>query len=281
MKTRGRVSDSARWRGILACFVLSGASGLIYQTAWMQQLSQVFGASELAVASVLAAYMTGLTAGAWLASRWLHRVQQPVRLYALLELAIAGSALAVPGALALAGRLRVWLFAGDQIQTAGGPASAIFYLLCTFGVLFVPTACMGATLPLLARWAIQRDRQLGPRVALLYAANTAGAAAGTLAAAFWLLPTWGLGITVWAAIGLNGAIFLLAWALAGEPRRPADDALETPDRTVPEYRPGYRFRELAGAPRMARAKSLIWNERGPGNVATVRQSGAQRPLPGP
>jgi photosystem II stability/assembly factor-like uncharacterized protein len=41
------------------------------------------------------------------------------------------------------------------------------------------------------------------------------------------------------------------------------------DRTVPEYEPGYRFREIAKAPRPSRSadKSLVWNERGPGNVA--------------
>ncbi|MEN8008184.1 MAG: FlgD immunoglobulin-like domain containing protein [Candidatus Krumholzibacteriota bacterium] len=41
------------------------------------------------------------------------------------------------------------------------------------------------------------------------------------------------------------------------------------DRTVPGYEPGYRFRELAKAPRSTRNldKSLVWNQRGPGNVA--------------
>ena len=39
------------------------------------------------------------------------------------------------------------------------------------------------------------------------------------------------------------------------------------DRTEPEYRPGYRTRELAKAPRRPADKALIWNDRGPGNVA--------------
>ncbi len=41
------------------------------------------------------------------------------------------------------------------------------------------------------------------------------------------------------------------------------------DRTVPEYEPGYRFREIAKAPRSVRFadKSMVWNQRGPGNVA--------------
>jgi hypothetical protein len=41
------------------------------------------------------------------------------------------------------------------------------------------------------------------------------------------------------------------------------------DRTVPEYEPGYRFREIAKAPRASQYtdKALVWESRGPGNVA--------------
>ena len=42
---------------VVACFVLSGFAALLYQTAWLRQFSLVFGTSELAVATVLAAYM--------------------------------------------------------------------------------------------------------------------------------------------------------------------------------------------------------------------------------
>ncbi len=41
------------------------------------------------------------------------------------------------------------------------------------------------------------------------------------------------------------------------------------DRTIPEYQPGYRFRELDKARQTVRHadKTLTWNQRGPGNVA--------------
>ena len=50
--------------GIALCFALSGFAALLYQTAWTRQFSLVFGTSELAVATVLAAYMAGLALGA-------------------------------------------------------------------------------------------------------------------------------------------------------------------------------------------------------------------------
>src|SRR3982751_4534927 len=82
---------------LCACFALSGLASLVYQTAWTRQFAIVFGTSELAVATVLAAYMAGLALGAAIANRVLPRISRPVWTYALLEIGIALSALiAVP-----------------------------------------------------------------------------------------------------------------------------------------------------------------------------------------
>src|SRR3954466_7480693 len=99
---------------LYACFLTSGVAALIYQTAWTRQFAIVFGTSELAVATVLAAYMGGLAFGAWLAERFLPRVTRPVMTYALLELGIAAAALfAVPFMLWLADRALIALFGGQ------------------------------------------------------------------------------------------------------------------------------------------------------------------------
>ena len=82
--------------GVVVCFLLSGFAALLYQTAWLRQFSLVFGTSELAVATVLAAYMAGLAGGAAVAGRWIHRVRRPIRVYGFLEAGIAVTALAVP-----------------------------------------------------------------------------------------------------------------------------------------------------------------------------------------
>ena len=199
---------------LLVCFLLSGLAGLIYQTAWTQQFAFVFGASELAVAAVLAAYMAGLALGAAAAGRWQARIHRPVRVYALLELGIAVSALAVPFALQLAGQLQAVLLGGSELSAGtGGLTSAVFYLGVSFAVLLVPTSFMGATLPLLARYAVHRDAQIGARVGVLYTVNTAGAALGALLTAFVLLPQLGLTQTVLVAVGVNSVVFLLVLLL--------------------------------------------------------------------
>ena len=81
-------------------------------------------------------------------------------------------------------------------------------------MLLPATAFMGATLPLLARYAVRTEAEIGSRVGVLYAVNTAGAIAGTLCAAFWLMPELGLRRTVWVGAALNGLVFVLAALLA-------------------------------------------------------------------
>ena len=159
---------------ILLCFFLSGFAALLYETAWAREFAFLFGTSELAVLSVLAAYMAGLAGGAAAAARFVSRVRRPVLVYGLLELGIAASALAVPGAI----RAALWLQAAalggraappDEVSAAGG----LFYVACAFAILIVPTGLMGATLPLLARHAVRREEEIGRRVGALYAINTA------------------------------------------------------------------------------------------------------------
>ena len=200
---------------LLLCFFLSGLAALIYETAWTREFAFVFGTSDLAVATVLAAYMGGLALGAAVAGRVARRIQRPVLVYGLLELGIAITALAVPLGIAASRWLYVALFGGlEVLPDAGGVPTALFYLVCSFAILIVPTAMMGATLPLLARHAVREVGQIGRRVGVLYAVNTAGAVSGVLLGAFVLLPWLGLRITIVVAAGINALVFAAAWALA-------------------------------------------------------------------
>src|SRR5438445_6987475 len=78
------------------CFVLSGATGLIYEVLWARMLGLVFGATTLAVSTVLAAFMGGLALGSALAGRLAARFRRPVRAYGLIEIGVAVYALLVP-----------------------------------------------------------------------------------------------------------------------------------------------------------------------------------------
>lgn len=208
-----RSAVSTATLGLLcACFLLSGVAALIYQTAWTRQFALVFGTSELAVATVLAAYMGGLALGAWLAERFLPRVTRPILTYALLELGIAGAAIVVVPALLWVANVALQAFFGNQPAPPGSDhvSTTLFYLVSAFIALALPTTLMGATLPLLARHAVDDEAQIGRRIGLLYAMNTAGAVLGALLTAFMLLPELGLVHTIWIGAGFNALVFLLA-----------------------------------------------------------------------
>ena len=200
---------------LLVCFFVSGFAGLVYETAWTREFAFVFGTSELAVSAVLAAYMAGLAFGAAVAARLAPRLRRPVLAYGLIELAIGLAALAVPfGIRFTTGFYLQWLGGLEAPPETVGLATALFHLLATFVVLIPCTALMGATLPLLARYAVRQDDQIGPRIGVLYATNTAGAIAGALTSAFWLLPEFGLRDTVYFGVFANFVVFVAAAGLA-------------------------------------------------------------------
>ncbi len=214
--------DGAFW-GVSLCFLLSGIAGLVYQMVWMRYLSTIFGTSELAIVTVLVAYMGGLAVGAAVASRFAHSFKNPIRVYAILEGVIAISALLVPFLLrAVSGFHRVILGGQDAPPSDGGVLEALAFLGLGSLVLLIPTACMGATLPILASGVVRRAAQIGKRVGWLYAINTFGAVGGTVLAAFYLIPNLGLWQTSFVGVGLNLTVAVLGWFVALRVPKPAD-----------------------------------------------------------
>src|SRR5690348_16250325 len=200
-----------RLSGILLCFFLSGAAGLIYQIAWAKALGLIFGHTAYAIATVLAVFMAGLAAGsAWL-GRWGDRHSNPVALYAYIEFLIAAtSALSLAG---LAGVRALYL----AIHPAANAAAPLMLAVRFFGtavVLFIPTFLMGGTLPILVAGVVRNSQELGHRLSQLYWINTLGAVIGTLLAGFVLLPALGLRLTVVCAVLLNVIAGLIAFRIA-------------------------------------------------------------------
>ncbi len=212
IKTTNDMSEPATSRslnvGLTICFFASGFAALLYQVAWLRQFSFVFGTSELAVVSVLAAYLAGLSGGAAIAARYVTRIARPVWTYGLLEAGIAVCAVTVPLILAGVGMLYVWMLGGQSTPPdAAAWGQPIFYLIIAVGILAIPTALMGATLPLVTNAVVHVERQIGPKVAQLYGINTLGAVCGALVAGFVLLPAVGLNVTVFTGALVNLAIF--------------------------------------------------------------------------
>ncbi len=209
---------------LLPLFFVSGATALVYQTLWVRELQLVFGTSTFAISTVLAAFMAGLAAGGFAMARFADRLPRPLQMYGWLEIGIGLYALAFP---VLVGWVTpLYLQAWTALQP--GPVLYGVIQFALVGVtLLLPTAMMGATLPLLARFATVRLGAAGDRVGTLYAVNTAGAVFGTWLCGFVLLPTFGRFSTTLAAAAANlvlglGAVALDRWA-SGSEAAPEDD----------------------------------------------------------
>lgn len=209
------MSERKRFIVVIFCFGLSGFAALLYQTAWLSKLAVIFGTSHIAVSTVLAAYMAGLALGSAIAAKYAYLIKRPVLVYGLLEAIIGISALLVPFLLEAAQALLVILY-GNQPDPVPAHAFAqtLYYLVTTFVILAIPTSAMGATLPLLSRYVINEDNQVGPRIGILYGINTVGAAIGSLTAGFLLLPNLGLTGTLISGAIINLLVFILAFYLA-------------------------------------------------------------------
>src|SRR3954467_5570398 len=81
---------------VLAIFVLSGAAALIDEIVWSRQLVLVFGNTTQVVSAILAGFFGGPAVGSCVGGRIAALVRVPVRMYAVLELALAGVVLITP-----------------------------------------------------------------------------------------------------------------------------------------------------------------------------------------
>ena len=200
----------------IACFLCSGAAGLLYEVVWSKQLSYLLGSSHQSVSTVVAAFLGGLALGARTLGARLARRPDTARMYALLEVGVAVlGLLLLPALRSLDGPV------GELYRALGGEgvgfASARVVLLLV--LLVPPAALMGATLPVLV--AHCERGALGAGLARLYAINTFGAVVGSVLGGYLLLPGIGLFATTLVAAGLNLGAALLAW------RSPAGRAEES------------------------------------------------------
>src|SRR5262245_30618736 len=228
---------------VAVCFTLSGAAGLIYEVLWMRMLGLVFGATTIAISVVLATFMGGLAFGSSLAAKVAPRITRPLRAYAWIEIVIGLYALALPIALRAIGYLDATLW---QRIHPGAFSFAIVRFVLAAVVLLIPTAFMGATLPVIVA-AIRQRGATAPRViSRFYGLNLLGAVIGTLAGGFLLLPGFGMRITIWIAALINlliGAVVLIFAPRALAPNgissgRPGRDVLtdEAPASKAPVER---------------------------------------------
>ena len=217
-------------RGLaMVLLFVSGATGLVYELVWSNYLQQTLGNSGQAHAIVIATFMGGLAAGAFVFGRLADRVKRPLLLYGLFELVIgvyaalypfvhqAMEALFLTLAPAFSEPMRVW----PKLIIAGLS-------------LVIPTLLMGGTLPAMLKHVTRSAGSMRVDLARLYAINSVGAAMGVLLAGVWLVPAIGLRASSGFAVALNLAVALAAMVLG---RRPAEPIVAAGVEAAPEVFP--------------------------------------------
>jgi predicted membrane-bound spermidine synthase len=229
-----QMPDSARRRFLLGVFVVSGFTGLIYESVWSHYLKLFLGHAAYAQTLVLAIFMGGMAFGSWAVAHYSFRIRQLLWGYVLVE--------ALIGTLGLCFH-QTFVAAADFSFASVIPALPTALLIHAYkwslaALLILPqSVLLGMTFPLISGGIIRRwpDRP-GETLATLYFTNSLGAAIGVLISGFVLIKAVGLPGTIRSAGILNIAMALVIWAVVrgqteptAEPQ-PASGALPGADK---------------------------------------------------
>jgi spermidine synthase len=185
---------------IYIIFFFSGSAALIYEVIWVRYLSLIFGGSHLAVTTVLAVFMGGLALGSYKIGIRVVNYKKLLRLYGLLELGIAASALVFLGLMQVYPIIYVPL-----AHIAEGSPIFLSFIRIAFATIamIIPTTFMGGTLPVLSNFISKRASGLGSHLSFLYGFNTIGAVVGAAATGFFFLINYHVSTTMFIAVSIN------------------------------------------------------------------------------
>jgi spermidine synthase/tetratricopeptide (TPR) repeat protein/MFS family permease len=198
---------------VAVLFVVSGIAGLMYQIVWFKYLSLFLGNTTYAQTMVLSSFMGGLALGAAIWGKQADRSQNPLALYAWLELGIGVYCLLYPLILDVVKSAFVTMVVQSQLPS---DSSSVLVLKLAVSVvtLLIPTMLMGGTLPVLVRYISRRIEESGKNVATLYFLNSFGAVVGTLLGGLFFVPLVGLQATIMSAVGINLVVGVVALVLS-------------------------------------------------------------------
>jgi spermidine synthase len=191
---------------LVLLFIGSGCAALIYEIVWFQLLSLIVGSSAVSLGVLLGTFMGGMCIGSLFFSKYISRTQHPLRVYAMLEAAIAVFGLLVLWGLPYVGGL---YFAIAVHGMSGVFLRGLFCAIC----LLPPTLLMGATLPAIARW-VETTREGVAWLGFFYGGNIAGAVFGCLLAGFYLLRVHDMAVATYVAVTIDIVVALASLALA-------------------------------------------------------------------
>ncbi len=201
--------DIARRRFLLTIFVISGFTGLIYESIWAQYLRLFLGHAAYAQTVVLAMFMGGMALGSWLVARYCASLRQLLWTYLLVEAVIG-----IFGVLFHQMFIAATDFSFATVIPALSSAVTINAYKWSLAALLVfpQSVLLGMTFPLISIGIIRRwPERAGETLSALYFTNSLGGAIGVLVSGYILIGRVGLPGTTLTAGLLNVALALGVW----------------------------------------------------------------------
>lgn len=177
----------------------------MYEVIWTRELSLLFGSTVYAVSTMLTAFMSGLTIGAFIGGRLADRVKNLFALFGFLELGIGIFGLLTFPIINLLSPVYFFIFNAFH---------GSFYLffaaqfILSFLIMLIPTSLMGATFPVVSKIETRALEELGEDIGGVYSINTLGSIIGSFSAGFIFIPLIGLKATTFLAAGFNVIVAL-------------------------------------------------------------------------
>src|SRR6202050_617723 len=212
-------NNFTRRRFLLAIFVVSGFTGLIYESIWSHYLKLFLGHAAYAQTLVLAIFMGGMALGSWTVAHYSFRIRRLLWGYVLVE-----------GLIGILGIVfhSTFVAAVDFSFAAVIPALPAGLLIHAYkwslaAALILPqSVLLGMTFPLISGGMIRRwPERPGETLATLYFTNSLGAAFGVLVSGFLLIEAVGLPGTMRIAGVLNIALAAAIWVIVRGQSEPA------------------------------------------------------------
>ncbi len=200
---------------LLLAVVLSGAVALGYEMMWTRLLGLVVGGELLGILGVLAGFFGGMTLGAFWFSKKAVRSKSPIKVFFILEGAIALYGLFSPHIIHYTSSfLPAWL--GHGSSQSGSLLSLSIVIICVGLILLPATIGMGANFAFLVEaWHRNfpgEDREKG--LAKIYAANTFGAVLGIFLSIYLIMPAMGFkgAAVVFSILGTMSILSAFFWS---------------------------------------------------------------------
>ncbi len=183
----------------------SGFVAMLYEVAWTRVLALALGATTHAFSLMLVTFISGIAVGAWIIYRT-RVIRRSLDAFAWAELVLAITVLI---SMFFYADVPYWFLRGASFlarQPASFPLYEILQGAVCFGVMFVPAACLGLTLPLVSRIATAELARTGRSVGKVFAFNTIGTVVGAVLTGLWLMPAMGLARTFAVGVVINALI---------------------------------------------------------------------------